>query len=101
MLTGALQSKGIHVGKRKVGKILEEINPNAQKARQYSAGRSCNPKVCKADSFGHKIHYDRNEKLGMYGIVHVFARDDYSGKILGHATMAKRNNIIVYNEIYR
>ena len=81
MLTGALRSKGIHVGETKVGKILKEINPNAQKARQYSVGRSLNPKVYKADYFGHKIHYDQNEKLGMYGIVHVCARDGCSVKI--------------------
>ena len=100
MLTGALRSKGIHVGETKVGKILKEINPNAQKARQYSVGRSLNPKVYKADYFGHKIHYDQNKMLGMYGIVHVCTRDGYSGKIVGHATMAKKNNIIIYNEIY-
>ena len=101
MLTGALLIKGIHVGETKIEKFLKEFNPNAQKARQYSAGRSLNPKVYKADYFGHKIHYDQNEKLGMYGIVHVCARDGYSGKIVGHATMAKKNNIIIYNEIYR
>ena len=37
----------------------------------------------------------------MYGIVYVCARDGYSGKIIGHAKMAKKNNIIIYNEIYR
>ena len=74
-LTGALRSKGIHVAGTKVGKILKDFNPNAQKARQYSAGRSLNLKVYKDDYFGHKIHYDQNEKLGMYGIVHVCARD--------------------------
>ena len=56
MLAGALRSKEIHVGETKVRKILREINPNAQKARQYSAARSLNPKVYKADYFGHKIH---------------------------------------------
>ena len=101
MLTGTLRSKGILVGETKVGKILKEINPNAQKAREYSSGRSLNPKVYKADYFGHKIHYDQNEKLGMYGVVHVCARDGYSGKIVGHATMAKKSNIVIYNEIYR
>ena len=101
MLTGALLIKGIHVGETKIEKILKEFNPNAQKARQYSAGRSLNPKVYKADYFGHKIHYDQNEKLGMYGIVHVCARDVFSGKIVGHATMIMKNNIITYNEIYR
>ena len=101
MLTSALRSKGILVGETKVGNILKEINPNAQKARQHSAGRSLNPKVYKADYFGPKIHYGQNEKLGMYGIVYVCARDGYSGKIIGHAKMAKKNNIIIYNEIYR
>ena len=101
MLTVTLRSKGILVGETKVGKILKEINPNAQKTREYSAGRSLNPKVYKVDYFGHKIHYDQNEKLGMYGEVHVCARDGYSGKIVGHATMAKKNNIVIYNEIYR
>ena len=101
MLTGTLRSKGSLVGETKIGKILKEINPNAQKAREYSAGRSLNPKVYKADYFGHKIHYDQNEKLGMYGVVHVCARDGYSGKIVGHATMAKKNNIVIYNEIHR
>ena len=101
MLTGALRSKGIHVGETKVGKIFKEINPNAHKARQYSTGRSFNPKVCKANYFGHKIHYDQNKKFGIYGIVHVCDRDGYSGKIVGDATMAKKNNIIIYKEIYR
>ena len=65
MLSGALRCKGIHVGETKLGKSLKEINLNAQKARQYSAGRSLNPKVYKTDYFGHKIHYDQSEKLGM------------------------------------
>ena len=85
----------------KVAKILKEIYPNAEKTREYSAGECLNPKVYKADYFGHKIHYDQNEKLGMYGVVHVCARDGYSGKIVGHATMAKKSNIVIYNEIYR
>ena len=101
MLTSALRSKGILVGEAKVGNILKEINPNAQKARQYLAGRSLNPKVYKADYFGPKIRYGQNEKLGMYGVVHACSRDGYSGKIVGHAKMAKKNNIIIYSGIYR
>ena len=101
MWTGALQSKWIHVGEIKVGKLLQEIKRNAQKARQYFAGRSLNPKVYKTDYFGHKICYDQNDKLGMYGVVHACARDGYLGKIVDHATMTKKNDIIIYNEIYR
>ena len=54
ILTGALQSKGILVNGTKFENILREINPNTQEARQYSAGRFLNPKVHKADYFGHK-----------------------------------------------
>ena len=73
MLTSALRSKGILVGETKVRNILKEINPNAQKAREYSAERSLNPKVYKADCFGYKINYDQNKKLELYGVVHVCA----------------------------
>lgn len=85
MLYGTLQSRGIRIGKTKVG----------------TAGRSLNPRVYHADYFGHKIHFDQNEKLGMFGIVHVCARDGYSGMIVGHSTMFKKNNIIIYNDILR
>lgn len=101
MLSGALRSKGIQIGETKVGKVLYEINPNAQKRRGSTAGRSLNPKTYKADYFGHKIHFDQNEKLGMYGVVHVCARDGFSGMIIGHSTMTKKNNIVIYDEIYR
>ena len=96
-----MKAKGINVGETKIGKILGEINPEAQRKRQNVAGRSLNPKVYNAEYFGHKIHYDQNEKLGMFGVVHVCARDGFSGKIVGHATMARKNNLVIYEEIYR
>lgn len=101
MLTGALRSQGIQVGERKVGAILREMNPTEQKKRMETAGRSLNPKVYTADYFGHKVHIDQNEKLGMFGVVHVCSRDGYSGKIVAHSTMSRKNNFIIYNEIYR
>lgn len=45
MLTGPLRRKGFFVGETKIGNILKEINQNAQKPRQHSAGRSLNLKV--------------------------------------------------------
>ena len=71
---------------------MNEINSNTQKARQYSAGISLNSKVYKSvykTTLKHKIRYDQNQKLGTYGVVHVCAWGGYSGKITGHATMAK------------
>lgn len=100
MLTGVLRSRGLKIGENKVGNVLREINPTAHNTRKYNAGRSLNPKIYKADYFGHKIHYDQNEKLAMYGVVHVCARDGYSGMIVGYATMSKKNNIVIYQEIY-
>ena len=51
-----MKAKGINVGETKIGKILGEINPEAQRKRQNVAGRSLNPKVYNAEYFGHKIH---------------------------------------------
>ena len=101
MLTGALRSRGICVGETKVGQVLKEIDPSAQKRRKSMAARSLNPKVYNADYFGHKIHYDQNEKLAMFGVVHVCARDGYSGMLIGHSTMSVKNNVVIYDEIYR
>ena len=59
------------------------------------AGRSFNPKVYKADYFGHKLHVDKNEKLVMYGVTHVVAGDGYSEMITGYTTMAIKNNLTI------
>ena len=60
-----------------------------------------NPKQYKADHFGQKLHVDQNEKLVMYGAVHVCARDGYSGMIVGFCTMPVKNNITIYDNLYR
>ena len=101
MLTGMLRSRGTYVGECKVGKIMRVINPTAQNIRRATAGRSLNPKVYKADYFGHKLHVDQNEKLVMFGVVHVCARDGFSGMIVSHSTMSRKNNMIIYDEIYK
>ena len=50
---------------------------------------------------GHKLHLDQNEKLVLFGVVHVIARDGSSGKIVSFASMPVKNNIVIYDEIYR
>ena len=37
----------------------------------------------------------------MYGITYVLARDGYSGKITAGAIMARKNNLTIYDEVYR
>uniref|UniRef100_A0A1A8SPT9 Uncharacterized protein n=1 Tax=Nothobranchius rachovii TaxID=451742 RepID=A0A1A8SPT9_9TELE len=50
---------------------------------------------------GHKLHLDQNEKLVMFGVTHVLAVDGYSSKIVAHSTMPVKNNLVIYEEIYR
>ena len=60
-----------------------------------------NPIPYHAGYFGHKLHMDQNEKLAMFGVTHVIAIDGYSSCIVGHSTMPKKNNIIIYDAVYR
>ena len=94
-----LKSKAFKMGGKKVGKALREINPDAQARRQQNAGRPLNPKIYNASYFGHKLHFDQNEKLRMFGAVHVCARDGFSGVIIGCPTIPVKNNIVIYEEI--
>ena len=66
-----------------------------------SPGLHANPVPYLALSFGHKVHMDQNEKLAMYGVTHVAARDGYSGKVVGFATMPRKNNVTIYEDVYR
>ena len=60
-----------------------------------------NPVPYRARFYGEKIHLDQNEKLVMYGIVHVVAVDGYSRKVVGFSTMPRKNPITIYNTIFR
>ena len=46
-----------------------------------------NPIPCYAEYFGHKLHFDQNEKLVRFGVTHVAASDGFSGKLLGVISM--------------
>ena len=37
----------------------------------------------------------------MFGVTHVVAIDGYSGKLVGHSTMPIKNNLTIYEEVYR
>ena len=87
-------AKRINVGKTKLKKLLSEINPEAQPKRQNVVGRLLNPKVCNGKIFVDKIHYDQNEKLGIFRVVHVCAQNGFSGKIVGHAKIVRKNNLV-------
>ena len=60
-----------------------------------------NPRLYTPLYFGHKLHIDQNEKLVHYGVTYVLARDGYSGKIVAGAVMARKNNKVIYDQVYR
>ncbi|XP_034091495.1 uncharacterized protein LOC117559009 [Gymnodraco acuticeps] len=63
--------------------------------------RNLNPVPYTAAYVGHKLHMDQNEKLVMFGVTHVLAIDGFSSKIVGRSTMPVKNNLTIYNEVYR
>ena len=52
-----------------------------------------NPRVYIARYFGYHLHVDQNEKMAMFGLVYVLARDGFSGKIVAGAVMNRKNNM--------
>ena len=55
MMTGLLRSKKIFINEKKIRKALKVVDPVAHQRRTTTAGRSINPRVYKADYFGHKV----------------------------------------------
>ena len=99
MMTGRLRSMGVSISERKVGNALKKICPSTQAERCMQGGGSFNPKVYKVYYLGHKLHVDQNEKLVMYGVTHVVARDGYL--TTGYTTMAVKNNLTIYEKMFR
>ena len=62
--------------------------------------RQLNRVPYQASFFGEKLHFDQNEKLNMYSVVHVLAIDGYSRKIVGFVTIQKKNPIMIYDLLF-
>ena len=100
-MTGLLASKGVKVCENYVGKTLREVQPEYHSRRCTATASSMNPVPYRSDYFGHKLHVDQNEKLVMYGVTHVGAIDGFSGKIVGFISMPIKNNVEIYEHLYR
>ncbi|XP_072564841.1 uncharacterized protein [Paramormyrops kingsleyae] len=100
MMTGYLSSKGIHASEGRVGQVLRSVQPQSHAARSQGA-RNLNPVPYNAEYMGHKIHLDQNEKLVMFGTTHVLAIDGFTSKIVSHSTMPIKNNILIYENVFR
>jgi len=101
MMTGLIRSQGVVVGEQRVRTALHHTSPTYCTVRQQYSYRQFNPVKYYAQYFGHKMHLDQNEKLKDYGVTHVAASDGFSGKLLGVISMPKKNNIIIYENLYR
>ena len=60
-----------------------------------------NPIPYRATFFGEKLHLDQNEKLNMFGVVHIIAVDGYSLQIVKMITIPRKNPISIYRHLFK
>ena len=101
MMKGYLESKGIKVAESRVAESLQRVAPLQYDHRRDDTVGRLNPSPYFAMYFGHKLHIDHNEKLARYGVTHIVARDGFSGKIICYSTMPVKNNLAIYESIFR
>ena len=100
-MKGVLESKGYKVAESRVSDSLRRVAPVQYECRRRDTADRLNPMPYIALCFGHKLHIDQNEKLQMFGVTHVIARDGFSGKIVSFVTMPVKNNLVIYEGIFR
>ena len=101
MVKGYMKGIGVTASEKRIGRALSVVSPLHQAKRNANTARQVNPVPYNAEYFGHKLHLDQNEKLAMYGLTEVCAVDGFSGKIVAFATMPVKNNVLIYEHIYR
>jgi hypothetical protein len=101
-MTGFIRQKhNKAIAEKRIAKALSTVSPVATQGRRTNARRSLNPIPYSADYFGHKLHVDQNEKVVMFGVTHVAAIDGHSRFIVATSIMPIKNNIKIYDDIYR
>lgn len=101
MLKGLFQSEGIVIGEERVRQSLIRTTPNYILHRRKHSYHLLNPTPYYAEYYGHKLHLDQNEKLIHFGVTHVAASDGFSGKLLDIVTMPIKNNLLIYDTLFR
>lgn len=85
---------------QRVRKSLDRVSPIYQQQRRARTERQTNPRPYTADYYGHKLHLDQNEKLAMC-VTHVCGIDGFSKYIPAFSCMPVKNNVVIYNDIFR
>ena len=96
-----LRDAGVRVGLGRIGKSVKRVKAVPQEIQRQNTIDRDNPIICDAWYFGKILHLDKNEKLGMFGVTYVTALDVYSGKIVAGVTTPRKNNLVIYDRIYR
>lgn len=99
-MSGLLRAQGWCVGENRVGDSLQRVHPSYYHSRRVETTRHMNPLPYVANYFGHKLHIDQNEKIGMFGVTHILAVDGFSGKIVSLVTMPIKNCSLIYEHVY-
>ena len=97
MLKGYMLPKGVAISERHIRLAIPQVAPIQHRQRQLGQVNRTNPHLYHANYYG---EIDQNEKLCMYGVTYVLARDGYSGRITAGAVMSQKNNITIYDEVY-
>ena len=95
------QKHNIKVGETRVGKALKAAESINYQSCWSRTSRAVNPTPYRANCFGHKIYFDQNERLIAYSVTDVAAIDGHSRYIVGTCTMPIKNNIVIYEKLYR
>ena len=94
------QKYKVNVSQKRVANALRSVAPNYHARRQTDTARHVNSVPYWGDYFGHKLYVDQNEKLEIYGVVHVVAIDGHSRYMTFGATMPRKNNKVICAEVY-
>ena len=97
----ALQDSGVRVGTERVGKSLKRVIAVAEERLRQNKIDEVNPFLNDDHYFGKILHLDQNEDLGVFRVTYVTALDDYSGKIVAAVAMPRKNDIVIYDRVYR
>ena len=90
----------LSVRQNRVENSLATVYPLNYQQRREGTFRQVNPIPYRTDYFRHKMHFDKNEKLMMYGVTHVVAIDSHSRFIMGVYAMPRKNNLVIYKEFF-
>ena len=100
-MKGHLAVRGFRVSESRISESLKRVCPDGHEARRSNTINRVNPIRYQAKYFGHKLHVNQNEKLVEYGVTHVIARDGFSGKVVSYLTLPIKNNLAIYEQVYR